>query len=273
MNKDINYLTDAIKIVPLHQTKSSVSINDLTESKVGGKGQGSSKKTAKPLLIYNGGAVIENVEVYTIFWGQNWETDPLYKTMSQNINNFFTAILKSPLMDQLAEYSTHNPKHTIGYGSLAGTKTFATLAPAAGTSITDSAIQTALNGWIHDGIVAPVSANSLYFIYTGVDVKVIMGGSASCTGFCGYHNNMGSIYYAVMPFPNCAGCLGGLSEIDALTATSSHELCEAITDPVPGAGWYDQVNGEIGDICAWKFKKIAGYTVQSEWSNKTGTCL
>src|SRR5207302_9519594 len=34
-------------------------------------------------------------------------------------------------------------------------------------------------------------------------------------------------------------------------STTSHELCEAITDPVPGEGWYDDTNGEIGDICAW----------------------
>jgi len=27
-------------------------------------------------------------------------------------------------------------------------------------------------------------------------------------------------------------------------------LCEAITDPIPGQGWYDDANGEIGDICA-----------------------
>ena len=70
-----------------------------------------------------------------------------------------------------------------------------------------------------------------------------------------------------------SGCLGGLSVMDALTGTSSHELCEAITDPVPGTGWYDQTNGEIGDICAWKFKTLAGYNVQLEWSNKDGKCV
>ena len=70
------------------------------------------------------------------------------------------------------------------------------------------------------------------------------------------------IYYAVMPFPNCAGCLGGMINLDAVTSTSSHEFCEAITDPVPGQGWYDDTHGEIGDICAW----------QIEWSNKDVSC-
>jgi len=44
------------------------------------------------------------------------------------------------------------------------------------------------------------------------------------------------------------------------------DLCDA--DPVPGSGWYDDTNGEIGDICAWSFKQMLGYTVQLEWSNQ-----
>ena len=51
------------------------------------------------------------------------------------------------------------------------------------------------------------------------------------------------------------------------------KLCEAITDAVPGSGWYDDTNGEIGDICAWNFKQVSGYTVQLEWSNKQGACV
>ena len=105
-------------------------------------------------------------------------------------------------------------------------------------------------------------------------MKVVQGGAASCTAFCGYHNDiLGQIFYAAMPFPGCAGCTGGLQPIDALTSTSSHELCEAITDAIPGQGWYDDTNGEIGDICAWKTKKIGKYTVQLEWSNKAGKCV
>ena len=76
-----------------------------------------------------------------------------------------------------------------------------------------------------------------------------------------------------MPFPGCAGCLGNANVFDALTGTSSHELSEAITDPVPPTGWYDNANGEIGDICAWKFKTVAGYHIQLEWSNKANACI
>ncbi|MDQ2733619.1 MAG: hypothetical protein M3Y55_01205, partial [Pseudomonadota bacterium] len=99
-------------------------------------------------------------------------------------------------------------------------------------------------------------------------------GSASCTGFCGYHSDIsGQIFYAAMPYPGCKGCTGSLSTLAALTSTSSHELCEAITDPIPGEGWYDSHNGEIGDICAWNTKKVGAYTVQLEWSNKAKKCV
>ena len=76
-----------------------------------------------------------------------------------------------------------------------------------------------------------------------------------------------------MPYPDCSGCLGGLTRLEALTSTSSHELCEAITDPIPGQGWYDDANGEIGDICAWQTTVLSGWTIQLEWSNRAGKCV
>ena len=81
------------------------------------------------------------------------------------------------------------------------------------------------------------------------------------------------MYYAVVPYPNCAGCLGNLGPLDALTSVCSHELAEAITDPVPGQGWYNDTNGEIGDICAWQNKKLGAYEVQLLWSNRAQACV
>ncbi|MEP7106199.1 MAG: type II toxin-antitoxin system HicB family antitoxin [Chloroflexota bacterium] len=47
----------------------------------------------------------------------------------------------------------------------------------------------------------------------------------------------------------------------------------SITDPIPGQGWYDDANGEIGDICAWTTKVLGGWTVQLEWSNRARKCV
>jgi hypothetical protein len=179
-------------------------------------------------------------------------------------------VVNSALIDQLAEYSV--PGKTIGRGSFIGTVTITKPTPS--HSITDAAIQKMLQHELKSNSSVPKpDTNILYFIYLPPGTAVVQGGSRSCQAFCGYHDIFGSgIHYAVMPFPNCAGCLGGMSNLDALTSTSSHELCEAITDPVPGQGWYDDTHGEVGDICAWQTKKLGNYTVQLEWSNKDASC-
>jgi len=178
-------------------------------------------------------------------------------------------MLTSSLIDQLAEYNV--PGQAIGHGSFIGKKEISANAPSG--SVADSAIQAQLKSWIASKTVPQPTSNTLYFIYLDPKVVSIMGGGKSCQSYCGYHNNVGIAYYAVMPYPTCSGCLGGLKAFEALTGTSSHELCEAITDPVPGSGWYDNTNGEIGDICAWNFKTVAGYNVQLEWSNQQNKCV
>ncbi len=221
-------------------------------------------------LTYRGGPLIANVEVFAIYWGSGWNKSPASDLIAQ-LNQFFTDILGSSLIDQLSEYSV--PGTNIGHGKLVGSKTVTS--PGPGTTVDDSDIQKFVQDQIQsDSSILQPGANSLYFVYVQPGTTVTQGGSASCQAFCGYHDAINSsIFYAVMPYPGCSGCTGGLDVFPSLTSTSSHELCEAITDPVPGQGWYDDSNGEIGDICAWKTKPVGSYTVQLEWSNKAKKCM
>ena len=227
--------------------------------------------TAAPLLTYRNGPLIASPQVYTIFWGSAWTRTAALKTLMTQINQFFDFILTSALIDQMSEYSV--PGFTLTHGKRTGTLNVTS--PALGTSVTDAAIQHMIQNQIASNVKVPKpSPNTLYFVYFPPGVRVVQGGSSSCQAFCGYHNAIGNqIFYAAMPYPGCAGCTGGLAVFDSLTSTSSHELCEAITDPIPGQGWYDDTNGEIGDICAWKTKVIGKYTVQLEWSNAQGKCI
>jgi hypothetical protein len=220
-------------------------------------------------LTYRGGALIEAAKVFAIYWDQNWANDADARDLSAAMNQFFTDILVSSLMDQLSEYSVSGK--TIGQGSFIGSQVITTDAPT--RSVTDSRIQTALQNWISSGTAPQNDKDTIYFVFLEKGIVSVRGGSRSCQSYCGYHNNVDGIYYGVIPYPGCDGCLGGLAVLDALTGTSSHELCEAITDPVPGTGWYDDTQGEIGDICAWQFKQIDGYTVQLEWSNEQIRCV
>ena len=220
-------------------------------------------------LVYNNGPLLTSVQVFTIFWGTAWQQAPLSNTV-QSINSFFDFILTSSLIDQLVEYSVQGQQ--IGHGSRIGTTTLTT--PTLGTTVADSDIQQMLNTSIANNTLPQPNANTLYFIYLPTGVTVTQGGSSSCQAFCGYHDNInGQIFYAVMPYPDCSGCTSNLATLDSLTSISSHELCEAITDPIPGQGWYDQSNGEIGDICAWQTKQVGNYTVQKEWSNSANACV
>jgi hypothetical protein len=226
-------------------------------------------------LSYNNGPLLTAVEVTTIFWGAAWQ-QPAQSGLVPQVNQFFDFVLTSSLLDLMAQYSV--PGNSIGHGSRIGTVTVTGSEPGGGTNqVSDAQIQTALQGWISNGAVAAANANTLYFVYLPPNVTVTdPQGGASCTQLCGYHwyiaGTNPEIYYAVMPFPGCGGCLGSLGQFEALTSISSHELCEAITDPEPWSGWNDNNNGEIGDICAWQTQVLGGYTVQLEWSNSQNMC-
>jgi hypothetical protein len=248
---------DPIRIVPLHVPRDLVA--DLPHA----------GPTPAPKLTYRGGPLIANVKVFIVFWGSAWQN--AQSALATQIENFFQAILSSSLIDQLAEYST--PQVKIGHGQVIG-KAVVT-SPTPRKSISDTAIRTMLQHHVAtDSNFPQPDANTLYFVYAPPGSVIVQGGSRSCQAFCGYHENIGGqLFYAAMPYPNCNGCLGGLTVENALTSTSSHEMCEAITDPIPGQGWYDDVHGEIGDICAWQTKTIGQWTVQLEWSNKAGACV
>jgi hypothetical protein len=223
-----------------------------------------------PQLSYRGGPLITAVEVCTLFWGQAW-TAAAQQSLVTALNDFFGFIVASPYVDQLSEYDT--AAFHIGRGRFVGTATVN--APALGTTVTDSAIRQMLEQQLTGKTSFPAAGpNTVYFVFLPPAVLVAAGGDRSCQAFCGYHDHINArIYYAVVPYPGCAGCLGGLGPLDALTSISSHELAEAITDPVPPQGWYDDTHGEIGDFCAWQNKRLGRYTVQLLWSNRVSGCV
>jgi hypothetical protein len=166
---------------------------------------------------------------------------------------------------------------------------------ATGT-IDDSAIQTWLAGKLNadDPAFPKNDGNTIYVLHYPANVIITLGGGqqgTSCKDFGGYHDNIRldashtprSTAYAVIP--RCAN-FGAMSGIDAMTATESHELIEAATDPYPASNpAYADVDGndaywsfvlgggEVGDMCAQddasftKFPELP-YVVQRTWSNQ-----
>jgi hypothetical protein len=249
---------DPIRVVPVH-------VDDSLIAPAAGV-----PPAPAPNLTYRGGPLLTSVQVITFFWGAAWKSQPSAGLAAQ-INQFFDNVLTSTLLDELAEYSAAGK--TIGRGARVGTVTIS--APALGRSVSDSEIQQVIQRQISSNPAVPKGTpNSLYFVFLPAGVSVRYGGGRSCMTFCGYHSDInGRIFYAVVPYPNCGLCADHLTPLEALTSTSSHELCEAITDPIPGRGWSDDHHGEIGDICAWQTKTLGAYTIQREWSNRAGKCI
>jgi hypothetical protein len=191
---------------------------------------------APAAAAYGGGPLLTAVEVYTIFWGATWQQAPQNGLVPQ-INKFFDYILTSCLMDLLAQYSV--PGQAIGHGTRIGSTTITNSEPGGGGGqITDAQVQQALQQWTTDGKIPGPTRNTLYFVYLppGVTVTDPQGGQ-SCQAMCGYHWYAGDRHYAVMPDLGCQNCQDtGHATFEDITAVSSHELCEAITDPEPWTG-------------------------------------
>jgi hypothetical protein len=228
-------------------------------------------------LKYFGGPVLANVKVYAVYWGSHVQ-------YQDHINAFYPAITNGAYFDWLSEYDT--PTQHIGRGSFGGAVVDAN--PPSGTSVTDAQIQAEIGKLIDAGKLPPNDGNNLYMMYFPPGVKITgpQGAGSSCVEFCAYHGtfvrNKANAYYGVMPDLGGAcstGCGPGAAE-DNITEVSSHELIEAVTDGAvglattdgPPLAWYDDTNGEIGDICNGTAAKVDGFTVQLEWSNNLKKC-
>jgi hypothetical protein len=244
-----------IRIVPLHGRPTPSLVH--------------ARAAPAPQLTYRGGPLLTSVRAVSVFWGAAWNESALSGT-AEHLSAFLEFVVASAYLDQLAEYDT--PQYRIGRGTYGGTATVTD--PPPGRSVTDQGLQQMLDGRVAAQALPVPTDNTLYAVFLPPGVGVVAGTERSCDVFCGYHDrSAGGLYYAVLPYPNCAGCLADLVPLDALTSVCSHELAEAITDPVPGEGWYDDANGEIGDVCAWQNKRLGDYLVQKLWSNEAGACV
>ena len=89
-----------IRVVPLHNPKPSVSINDLGRQKEDEGGDLFDGKVhavpANAHLNFNGGPLLTNAQVFTVFWGKLWATTPSSSQMITDLNKFFSTILTRP---------------------------------------------------------------------------------------------------------------------------------------------------------------------------------
>ena len=269
-------------------------------------------------LIYYGGRVVSNMQVVQVLWGSGSAGGgngqylaEVLGTTTPNIATFYQGVLNSAYVDWLDEYNTDitdfggdpGTNQSIGRGSFSERVIIPPSTNA--SSISDATIQTELVNQIVAGHLplpttdAAGNNNTYYAIFFPHGKSITQGGATSCAagGFCAYHGTVvasfpvGEIYYGVHPDMQAGsgcdtGCGSGATAFDNYTSVASHEMVETITDGevglavdlAPPLAWYDNTNGEIGDICNAQQGSIVGsdghtYTVQAEFSNAANNCI
>jgi hypothetical protein len=239
-------------------------------------------------LLNHGGAVISNAGFWALYWNSsvanatatsvNQTTGTKYATLRDQMDAFLTSFGNGAPYSQaptddfaiVQQYGTgiSSTVHYWGY-KVANEKTK--------SSISDSAIRSFIAAQFNSGAVPP-SSSIIYGVYMPPKMKVTMSGGGSCSSFCGYHGHFNygglDIRYAVFPYLDCSACkLSSLTVADMMTIVASHEIREAVTDPMLNA-WYDKAGYEADDKCAWyNLYRMAngGFVVQPEFSNGGGS--
>jgi hypothetical protein len=226
-----------------------------------------------PTVNYYGGALLRNVEVQGVYYGSDWSTNPAYFKAANYLESSLDSLVHGSYLSMLDEAG-----YDVGTGSSDPGRILLT-AFAARDRLMDSQIQNRLQSEINNGTLVAPNRNMLYVVFVQDNVAVQQSdGSDSVHDFLGYHgafagydalHNATTIHYAVVTFPG--GSVGnagtpGLSVLDSMTVTASHEIAEAATDPnvnYSTPGWYDVGNhGEVGDLAARQIVYLKGYAVQ-----------
>jgi hypothetical protein len=254
-------------------------------------------------LTYYGGKVISNVQVTQVLYGAGTYTPEVSGTGAQSIAAFYAGVTNSAYLDWLSEYDTTinaangqpGTQQHIGRGTFVSQKQIIPAAGNNGATVDDVNIQAELRAQINAGVLPMPNANTLLAVYFRANQTITQGGSASGVQFCAYHGtvaasgNIPEFYYSVLPDFTTGGMTSGCgsgTRYQNETSVSSHELVEAVTDAevglatvlAPPLAWYDNTNGEIGDICNGQQATVAGgdgvtYTVQNEFSNHFNNCI
>jgi hypothetical protein len=212
-----------------------------------------------PTVSFFGGNLLPQVQAQAVYLGNEFSSSTASATRA-TLDGFLKDLTGGPYMQALA---------SAGYNVRPGSAVAGAVDNSAltvGSTITDAFIRARLQADVAGGLLRTPNADTLYVVYVEPGVAVNLGAGQGTTqqGILGYHTaflagNGAPIRYAVVVTPGGAAGNSVLPEartaLDQLTAVTSHELAEAVTDPDVNSnvnngrlGWVDPNRGEIGDI-------------------------
>jgi hypothetical protein len=262
-----------------------------------------------PLLYHSGGPVMTGpVKLYAIYWipahlqnGGATSLPSFYQTIQTNVLAYYPAHGIDNNNTQYYQTISGATTYIANSGGVGGSYVDTTPYPASGCNdvltpgncITDAQIQTeiqrvmTLEGWT-GGI------NKMYLLFTSSGEGSCMGTSCAYVNYCAYHSFIAGtapIIYSNEPYGENGYCqIQGVPSpnndpaADTAATAASHEISEAVTDPMLNA-WYSAQGNEIGDLCIYKYgqnswdggkanQNWAGryFELQMEFDNHTNGC-
>jgi hypothetical protein len=222
-----------------------------------------------PTVLDYGGPHLASPKVVPIFF----PADP----NRASVESFLAALPASAYWAATSEY---------GVGALSSASSIV-MPDAAPSAVTDADIRAVLAAHVQ-GTAAdwPAGDQNVYaFFYPSSTKVTAKNGTVLCNGgWDAYHSNVSTGASAGIPYIVLAGCSGvGDGVLDTTTASLSHELVEAATDPLITSApawmltdmdhviWEAFPGSEIGDMCEispQSFDRLVGaFYVQRFWSN------
>ena len=230
-------------------------------------------------LVYGGGPIQPNPNVYVVFWGKLWNGKGDPKQVKPYLLSFLSGLNGSQWTSVLTQY--YGPSGTFINNDTALAGQYVDTAHQPPLHPTDGQIQAE----------AAVAAAHFGDYSVNASYVVVMPHGHNPTAFgnqyCAYHSAQSQhgslIAWTNLPYipdagPNCgAGSVNSPGTLDGVTIVEGHEQGETETDPQPTSGW-DGPLGEIGDACAWQGLQNTSFSTgtfptQPLWSNSAGGCV
>ena len=259
--------------------------------------------TSGAALLYHGGPVMLSPTTYAIFWVPATLQTGASTGMSAHYQNVQTAFLSLYPGHGIANNNTqYYMTQSTGFfyytnyirnaGAFGGSYVDTSPYPASacsdfytpGNCISDAQVQAeiqkvmTLKGWTG-------GLNKMFLLFTSSGEGSCDGFMCAYTQYCAYHsyfwNGTAQVIYGNEPYADPAHCQvpgtpspNGDAAADAAATVASHELTEAITDPLINA-WQASNGEEIGDLCAWNYgpNNWDGGKANQQWFNYIGVYI
>lgn len=233
-----------------------------------------------PGLNENRGWVLDHPDIHNIFWDTNWSKHNPWSRHA--INESTLQMIENGYSSSLTQYGVGTPTLGGSHDSAAAPECDVfggATAPRQVTSMQLFEWITCVASHLHTQSRAPAS-NDLYVVLLPTHTTVVDGPSIgsfsiaginfpgltlplsqSCKAYTGYHffglSLRGPFAYVVLPSACALSPAYKQTSYEALTESISHELVEAMVDPIVTQGWIDDAytgaslftKAEAADLC------------------------